>query len=288
VAYGQAEQAREAPPDEMAPVLGWDDFMTYVLGSPDPSMRWAQNQHMALVGCTDSGKSTALHAMLPLRKYVTFFGTKIHDQTLETYTADGTYQRIRDWPPVKGHGPVRRPATADDMPRRLLWPDVSSLEAVPQTAPVFNRAVSDIYGAGGWCVVWDEFWLQCEILKMRQTAKIMLQQARSNDISMVMGMQRPAWIPPEVFDQTRHLMFWKDNDELNLKRIGNVGWLASGPIRSFVANLDPFQALYVNNRTGFMYRTTAPQLGLCSRPEHKRRTVGAMTGEVERRGLTPA
>jgi hypothetical protein len=75
-----------------------------------------------------------------------------------------------------------------------------------------------------------------------------------------MGMQRPSWIPPEVFDQTRHLFFWRDNDELNLKRIGGVGWLASGPIRAFVANLEPFQTLYVNNRTGHMYRTTAPEL----------------------------
>ena len=261
--YGQLQQIRDLPPDDLAPVIEWDDFMTYVLDSPDPQLRWAQNQHMALVGPTDSGKSTALHAMLPLRSYVTFFGTKIKDRTLDSYAASGEYERIKDWPPQKGLL-LKKPVPAQDMPRRLLWPDVSSLEAVPRLAPVFNRAVSDIYGQGGWCVVWDEFWLQCEILKMRQTAKILLQQARSNDIAMVMGMQRPSWIPPEVFDQTRHLMFWRDNDELNLKRIGSVGWLSSGPIRAFVANLDPFQALYVNNRTGYMYRTTAPELALAA------------------------
>lgn len=257
--YGQNQAIRDLPPDNMAPVIGWDDFMTYVVGSADPSMRWLQDQHMALIGPTDTGKSTALHAMLPLRKYVTFFGTKIKDQTLDTFIQDGTFVRLYDWPPKTRA--LKRPVSAADMPRRLLWPDVTSLEQVPAMAPIFNRAVSDIYGQGGWCTVWDEFWLQCEILKMRQTAKILLQQARSNNIAMVMGMQRPAWIPPEVFDQTRHLLFWRDNDELNLKRIGGIGWLAAGPIRAFVANLDPFQFLYVNNRTGYMYRTTAPQLG---------------------------
>jgi energy-coupling factor transporter ATP-binding protein EcfA2 len=260
MAYGQLDTIRDLPPDEMAPVLEWDDFMTYVVGSSDPTLRWAQNQHMALVGPTDCGKSTALHGMLPLRNYVTFFGTKIKDATLSGMVEQGDFERIGDWPPMKGRRPFRREVTADEMPRRLLWPDVSSLEAVPGLAPVFQRATSDIYGQGGWCTVYDEFWLQCEILGMRQTAKIMLQQARSNDISLVMGMQRPAWIPPEVFDQTRHLLFWRDNDELNLKRIGGVGWLAAGPIRSFVANLDPYQLLYVNNRTGNMYRTTAPEL----------------------------
>lgn len=263
MAYGQLDSIRELPPDDMAPILPWDDFMTYVLGSSKPEYRWAQNQHVGLVGPTDSGKSTLLHGILPLRSYTTMFGTKINDKTLEAYVSSGYFSRLGDWPPKKGRV-FKRDVSARDMPRRLLWPDVSSLQAVYGLGPVFQRAVDDIYGRGGWCVVWDEFWMQCEILKMRETAKILLQQARSNDISMVMGMQRPVWIPPEVFDQTRHLFFWRDNDEPNLKRIGNVGWLNAGPIRAFVANLEPFQVLYVNNRTGHMYRTRAPELTLAA------------------------
>lgn len=263
MAYGQLDSIREVPPDDLAPNLEWDDFMTYVLGSSRPEHRWAQNQHVGLVGPTDSGKSTLLHGILPLRSYTSMFGTKIKDRTLEAYVSSGYFTRLEDWPPKKGRL-RKREVTAKEMPRRLLWPDVSSLQAVYGLQPVFQRAVNDIYGRGGWCVVWDEFWMQCEILKMRETAKILLQQARSNDISMVMGMQRPVWIPPEVFDQTRHLFFWRDNDEPNLKRIGNVGWLNAGPIRSFVANLEPFQVLYVNNRTGNMYRTRAPELALAA------------------------
>lgn len=264
MALSRSERIRELPPDDLAPQIEWDDFMTYVIGSSDKSMRWGQDQHVALVGPTDSGKSTLLHGILPLRSYTTMFGTKIKDRTLSSYVDSGYFERLADWPPRVRRGLGKRNATAAEMPRRLLWPDVSSLDQVMGLEPVFHRAVDDIYGQGGWCVVWDEFWMQCEILKMRQTAKILLQQARSNDISMVMGMQRPAWIPPEVFDQTRHLFFWRDNDEPNLKRIGGIGWLNSGPIRSFVANLEPFQTLYVNNRTGYMYRTRAPELALAA------------------------
>jgi len=263
--YGQMSSIREMPPDDMAPELEWDDFMTYVLGSSRKELRWAQNQHMALIGPTDSGKSTLLHGVLPLRSYTTMFGTKVKDSTLDAYVDSGYFARLQDWPPTeKRFGLFSREVSAAKMPRRLLWPDVSTLQAVYTLGPIFQKAVDDIYGRGGWCVVWDEFWMQCEILKMKQTAKILLQQARSNDISMVMGMQRPVWIPPEVFDQTRHLFFWRDNDEPNLKRIGNVGWLNAGPIRAFVATLEPFQVLYVNNRTGFMYRTRAPELTLAA------------------------
>jgi energy-coupling factor transporter ATP-binding protein EcfA2 len=263
--YGQQQGIRDAPPDDMAPVLEWDDFMTYVIGSSAKEHRWAQNQHAALIGPTDSGKSTLLHGILPLRSYTTMFGTKIKDDTLQAYVDSGYYSRLQSWPPTKRkwYGGSQE-VSAREMPRRLLWPDVSTLDAVKNLGSTFRPAVDDIYGRGGWCVVWDEFWMQCEILGMKQDAKILLQQARSNDIAMVMGMQRPVWIPPEVFDQTRHLFFWRDNDEPNLKRIGNVGWLNAGPIRSFVASLEPYQVLYINNRTGNMYRTRAPELSLAA------------------------
>lgn len=259
MAYGQNQQIRDLPPEDMAPVLEWDDFLGYVF-DPGAETGWQQDQHVGLIGPTDSGKSTLLHGILPLRSYVTLFGTKIQDKTLDSFVASGEYERIKDWPPYKPGRWPKRELTAEEMPRRLLWPDVTSIKAVPQLAPVFDRAIDDLYRQGKWCVVWDEFWMMCDILDLRQQAKIFLQQARSNEISFVMGMQRPSWIPPEVFDQTRHLFFWRDNDELNLKRIGGIGWLAAGPIRAFVANLDPWQTLYVNNRTGHMYRTTAPSL----------------------------
>jgi hypothetical protein len=249
--YGHSASIRELPPDSMAPVVSWDDFMTYVFD-------WKQNQHVGLIGPTDSGKSTLSYAILPMRKFVTFFATKPNDDVLESYARKGGFKRITDWPPTKGK--YRRAFTAEEMPRRLLWPDATTLGSVGRQRVVFRKAFEDIYTQGGWCTVWDEFWMMTNILDMEDEARIMLQQARSNDISFVMGAQRPSRIPLELFDQTTHLFFWRDNDEVNLKRVGGVGWLASGPIRAFVANLEPHQVLYINTRSGQMYRTTAPEL----------------------------
>jgi hypothetical protein len=247
--------SREAPPDTIAPVIGWDDFMRYVFD-------WRQSEHVALIGPTESGKSTLQYAILPRRKYVTFFATKPRDRTLDQFAARGGFQRIEDWPPRKGRGRFSRVVTPQEMPRRMLWPDAT--EMTPATMDhqrdVFMRAFHDIYGSGGWCTVWDEFWMMCSILGMEREARIMLQQARSNDISFVVGAQRPSRIPLEVFDQTKHLFFWRDNDEANLKRMGGIGWKSAHEIRSFVANLEPWQVLYINTRLGWMYRTTAPEL----------------------------
>lgn len=248
--------SRELPPDTMAPVVDWDDFMKYVFD-------WRQSQHVALIGPTESGKSTLQYSILPRRKYVTFFATKPRDRTLDAFAAKGGFVRIEDWPPRRGRGRIKgRPYTPDEMPRRLLWPDATRMspETMAHQREVFLRAFHDIYGAGGWCVVWDEFWMMCSILGLEKEARIMLQQARSNDISFVIGAQRPSRIPLEVFDQTTHLFFWRDNDEANLKRMGGIGWMSANEIRAFVANLEPFQVLYLNTRRGWMYRTTAPEL----------------------------
>jgi hypothetical protein len=244
----------QAPPDEMAPVVDWDFFMSYVFD-------WRQNQHIGLIGPTESGKSTLTFSILPLRKYTTIFATKPHDDLLEQFAHKGGYKRIDTWPPTK-RGFMRKPYTAAEMPRRLLWPDASQIGAITNQQAVFSKAFEDIYTSGGWCTVWDEFWMMTQILKMAEQARIMLQQARSNDIAFVMGAQRPSRIPVEVYDQSSHLFFWRDNDEANLKRIGGIGWLASGPIRAFVAGLEPHQVLYIHTRKGLMVRTTAPELKL--------------------------
>lgn len=245
-----------APPDRMAPVVDWDWFLTYAFD-------WRQNQHVGMIGPNDSGKSTLTFAILPLRKYSTFFATKPHDETLDQFAKQGGYVLLEDWPPVKGRF-FKRPYTAAEMPRRLLWPDASRIGSVETQKAVFQKAFEDIYTQGGWCTIWDEFWMMTNILGMQNESRIMLQQARSNDISFVMGAQRPARIPLELFDQSRHLFFWRDNDERNLKTIGGIGWLAAGPIRAFVANLEPHQVLYINTRTGRMYRTRAPELMLAA------------------------
>lgn len=244
---------REAPPDDMAPVVDWDQFVEHVFD-------WRQGQHVGLIGPTESGKSTLTYAILPQRKYVCFFATKPRDAVLETFASKAGFVRMTDYPPMRRAGGRRREYTPDEMPRRLLWPNALDLNADQRQQVIFRKAFEHVYRQGGWCVVWDEFWMMTQILGLEREARIMLQQARSNDISFVMGAQRPSRIPVEMYDQTTHLFFWRDNDEANLKRIGGIGWMAADPIRYFVANLWPHQVLYINTRLGWMYRTTAPEL----------------------------
>jgi len=238
-------------PENLAPELDWSYFMNNVFD-------WKQDEHVAEIGPTGTGKSNLTYQILPLRNYVTYFATKPRDETLEKFSKKAGYKRLHDWPPVKGRGPFRHEITAQEMPRRILWPDARQLGATDRQAEIFERACRDIYAHGGWCVVWDEFWYMCQILKLEQSARIFLQQARANKIAFVIGSQRPSRIPLEVFDQATHLFFSRDNDERNLERISGIGWLASDPIRYLVASLQRYQFLYVNTREGWMYRVRCP------------------------------
>lgn len=266
---------RELPPDELAPIISWDDFLTYVF-------LWGQSQHVGLIGPTESGKSTLEFAILPMRTYHVFFATKPRDEVLDQFAAKAGFVKLEDYPPVRRSGVRRREFTPAEMPRRLLWPNARTLDADAKQQEVFRRAFRQIYAEGGWCVTWDEFWMMTQILGLEKEARIMLQQARSNDMSFVMGAQRPSRIPLELFDQTTHLFFWRDNDERNLKTIGGIGYLASEPIKRFVANLDQFQVLYINTRTGAMYRTTAPELKL-GRSVRRKRDVPDVERQIKTR-----
>lgn len=249
----RSAEIRARPPDDSAPELDWDDFLTYAL-------EWRQDQHLAAVGPTGQGKSTTIHGLVDAKRaYVAYLATKPRDRTLDAYIARGGYERVTDWPPRRGF--PRRPVSAEAMPRRLVWPDATRLDSEAEQARVFRAALSDIYTAGGWCTVWDDFWYLSVLLGLERDAKKFLYNARSNDIPFVLGAQRPAGNRlVEIFDQADHILFFRDNDEANLRRIGGVGWLSSDLIRGHVANLEPYQFLYCNTRSGYMYRSRAPEL----------------------------
>ena len=88
-----------------------------------------ERQHLAAVGPTGQGKSVAIHGLLDsYRKYVAYLATKPKDPTLDKYIANGGYQRTLDWPPRKGRM-TRRAATAYEMPRRRVGPDLGVAHA---------------------------------------------------------------------------------------------------------------------------------------------------------------
>ena len=225
-----------------APRVEWSVFLR-------DELQWKAGEHFALIGPTGQGKTTMELNLLPLHPYVTVFATKPRDVTMD-YLIQTGYVKFERW----------HSADPRQYPRRVLWPDATRIDSTERQAEVFHHAFGAIYREGGWTVALDETWYVNNILKLGMDIKTYLLQARSLGISLLCATQRPAYIPLEIYDQSTHLMFWRDNDERNLERISGIGWRSANLIRELVSGLERFQVLYINTRTGRMLRTRCPAI----------------------------
>lgn len=227
---------------ESVPRVAFETFMQH--------FQWKQGQHLAMVGPTDSGKTTLALRLLPLQPYVTAFATKPADDTMDLLAGTG-YKIFKRWPQSWPWNSVKR------YPRRIIWPPINSMDKATQDRQKerFTEAMGAIYGEGGWCLYLDELYTISEQLGMKSEVKFFLTQARSLKISLAVGTQRPFWVPLEVYDQSQHLFFFRDNDERNLSRIGGISWRSADLIRKIIANLDPHEFLYVYTPKGGLIRS---------------------------------
>lgn len=223
------------------PRVPWDVFLKKLV--------WRQGEHFALIGPTGQGKTNMLINLLPLREYIAVIATKPQDDTMDALAEQG-YKILKRWERI----------SAKKFPRRILWPDATSLDSDTVQQTEFHHAFALIYRSGKWTIAIDELWYIVNVLSLGKDVKTFLLQGRSLGVSMIMCTQRPAWVPLEVYDQSTHLMFWRDNDETNLRRLSGISYRSASLLRDIIPDLDRHQVLYINTRTGDMMRTRAPYI----------------------------
>jgi hypothetical protein len=223
--------------------MEWDDFLT-------EAFVWHQGEHVSAIGPTGSGKTTLILAILHRRAYVCALATKPADKTMVGLIRRG-YRRITQWPPP--------PRGIARQLRIVLWPPFKHPDDVANQRYQIDRALRAMFVAGSWTIFADEIYYLCKFLGLTKLLELIWTQGRSLGISLVGGTQRPAFVPLLMYSSATHLFFWRDNDEVNLKRIGGLGGKSAKLIRETVASLPKHTCLYLNTRTGQMVITKAPR-----------------------------
>lgn len=229
--------------------VGSLDWATFSRLMTSGSIRWAQGEHVALIGPTGCGKTTLAESLLKLRTAVVVIATKPKSESITRFAKKNYYQIIRDWD--------KRPPY-QQAKKLVLWPTMTRIGDTSNQQLQVYKALARIFTIGKWCVYLDELKYITDTLNLKRVVDLYLLQGRELGISLMVAAQRPAWIPLEVYDMSTHVFLWQERDERNLARMAGLASLDTRLIRQTVTNLEPHEFLYINTRTGYLVRSRAP------------------------------
>ena len=224
---------------ELTPV-SWDEFLQ--------RFSWRQGEHLTVIGPTGRGKTHLIKQLLPMRRCVVIVATKPNDPLLDQFKADG-YKVVRSLP---------LPPPEFIAPRVVFWPRNEDAGDIPKQQVAIRDLLLQVYRNGGYAVYFNEIHYVTKFLKLEPLVDLLYRQGRSLGVTVIAAAQRPFHIPLVAYDQARHVFFFQENDDTNLRRIGSIGSIANRAIRQQVARLETYQVLYLNTLDGTMMVTTAP------------------------------
>jgi hypothetical protein len=148
---------------------------------------WYVGEHVFVVGDTGTGKTTLISKLVRERQYVIVFRTKADDIKFPGFKVSRTADILDD-------------LYADKI---LLAPRYERL------ALEGYRMFEKTWRQRGWTVVIDELWFVESELGLKQQSIRLLTQGRSQKMTAVVGVQRPAFISRFALSQSTHLFSFR-------------------------------------------------------------------------------
>jgi DNA helicase HerA-like ATPase len=150
--------------------------------SPPPA--WSPSQHLSLIGQTGTGKSTLAAHLLRDRRYKLVLRSKPDSVTYDTDRVIRTAHGLMD----TRHDSFTLNPKYENQRRE------------------FQQAYELAWRQGGWTVYVDELFYQSERLHLTEPIERLLTQGRSKNLSVAIGMQRPARVSRFAISESTHVL----------------------------------------------------------------------------------
>ena len=144
---------------------------------------WKIGEHIAVIGTTGTGKTYLMSRLADMRKYVVMLRTKPDDNKFRGFTRATSDK-----------------AMSSVYARKLLIEPAYDAQSSIGFA-VFETA----WKQGRWTVFLDELYYISVELGLQNSVNKLLTQGRSKRLSIVTGMQRPAWISRFALSEVQHV-----------------------------------------------------------------------------------
>jgi hypothetical protein len=197
------------------------------------------------VGTTGDGKTVLAEHLYAMRRYVVVIATKAKDDSLDAYGKD--FHRIKKWPP------------RFDQKKVLFWKKPGELGDFSEQREDIKNVLNDVYKRGGYTIGLDDVAYISSTLKLEGEIRMLCTQARSEDISLVMNMQRPYRVPLECTNQSSHILIFGLKDDKDIDRVAESSGVRRLDVREAVGQLNKYdfawlkkssEPILVRNREG--------------------------------------
>lgn len=192
---------------------------------PRAPAKWKQGEHVIIVGDTGSGKTYLESKLLDLRDYTIIVKTKPDDVKFPGY------ERIKKY---SGLGNLKS--------KKFLLD--TGFDPSLQRYHIL-RTLNLIWKQEGWTLAVDETYYWTHVLKLEKNLNMLLTQGRSKKLTMVVGMQRPAWISRFALSQATHAFIFRCEG----RDVQNLAEALSPQIKEPVAKLRGHDFVYFNRAT---------------------------------------
>ena len=214
---------------------------------------YEQGQHVAIMGPTQSGKTTISYKLLneiasPKLPAVVLV-MKPRDDVVKDWSKLSGFRKTETWPPVINRAYKKKGGGFGKKQRGwVFWPrhSLTNIERDDKMlSREFGKALTECYAKGNRIVFADEIVGLSKELGLEKQLKAIWSRGSGMGCGLWAATQRPFEAPLLMYGSSEHLLIFKDADKRSRERYDEIGGVDDKVVENLVMTLQKHEFLYI-------------------------------------------